>query len=138
MIKEINCTEAWSLLKNDPNSYLVDVRTKEEWLNGRADLSSLNKKLITISWLFYNNNEIKYNGSFFSELSQYIDNKKNKILFICKSGVRSRAAAAAAFDVGFVSCYNIIGGFNNNNNNSCNSWAGSQEDWQAARLPSTS
>jgi rhodanese-related sulfurtransferase len=37
--------------------------------------------------------------------------KEALVLFICRSGGRSHAAAAAATQAGFTTCYNVLEGF---------------------------
>lgn len=102
-MKEIESNIALDLLKKDANSTLIDVRTKEEWDNVRADLSSINKSpiLVTIS------NDL---DNFRNELENYIPNKENKILFFCRSGSRSKIAADFAKQNGYSKSYNISDG----------------------------
>jgi rhodanese-related sulfurtransferase len=40
--------------------------------------------------------------------------KDDVLLFLCRSGVRSRSAAAAATQAGYAQCYDILDGFEGN------------------------
>ena len=50
------------------------------------------------------------NQQFISELQRQVAPDAT-ILFLCRSGVRSRSAASAALDAGFTKAYNILEGF---------------------------
>jgi rhodanese-related sulfurtransferase len=103
--KNITGKEAWDLLKSDQNSFLVDVRSQDEWDSvGIPDLTSLKKKLIKITWL-------ANDPGFLSQLQVAIPNKNSQIIFLCRGGVRSGAAAEKALESGYKHSYNLIGGF---------------------------
>ena len=94
--------EAWLCLKSDPSCYLIDVRTDQEWRTvGVPDLSSIAKKLVMLS----------LQENFVKELMSIIPDKNSKLLFICRSGIRSNTAAHNAFKDGYLNSYNILGGF---------------------------
>jgi len=104
-MKNITAQETFDLLKTEDNSFLVDVRTEAEWNSvGYPDLSNLNKNLIKITW---SQDEVK----FAKELENSITDREAKIIFICKAGMRSAAAANAAMSAGYHHCYNLVGGF---------------------------
>ena len=53
-IKNISSRECFEKLSIEVNSQLIDVRTKPEWIYvGVPDLSSINKKVIFVSWQVY-------------------------------------------------------------------------------------
>ena len=53
-IKNISSQECFEKLSIEVNSQLIDVRTKPEWIYvGVPDLSSINKKVIFVSWQVY-------------------------------------------------------------------------------------
>jgi len=54
------------------------------------------------------------------------------ILFLCRSGARSRAAAIAMTELGFARCYNIAGGFEGDLDGERHRGVGG---WKAAGLP---
>lgn len=125
-------TEAWSSLKAEPNSYLIDVRTSAEWrFVGTPDLSSLNKKTVCIEWRELP--EMNINQDFALELSKNITDKNSKIYFLCKTGGRSTEAAMAMNKEGYKNCYNVLGGFEGEANQ--NSQRGTKTGWKASSLP---
>ncbi len=102
--------EAWAQLQSDPETVLIDVRSSAEWtFVGVPDLSSIGGRLITQSWQIYPAMEI--DGSFIPKLKAEGLKADQPLLFLCRSGVRSVAAATLATALGFRRCYNIVGGF---------------------------
>ncbi|MEH6404354.1 MAG: rhodanese-like domain-containing protein [Sneathiella sp.] len=107
---DVTVLQAWTLLKDNPDSILVDVRTNAEWaFVGQPDLSSLNKQVIPISWVLFPN--MSPNENFISDLKNHHSNQNAPILFLCRSGVRSIAAAISATHAGYEQCYNVLAGF---------------------------
>lgn len=107
---DVTVLQAWEMLKDSQNTVLVDVRTNAEWsFVGLPDLSSLGKKVQPVSWVLFP--DMSPNIRFIDELTQSLPNKDATVLFLCRSGVRSIAAAIAATNTGIGPCYNILGGF---------------------------
>lgn len=116
VVSDVLPHEAWEALKSEPNTVLVDVRTRSEWSYvGVPDLDELNKKLIRVEWLAFP--EMSVNPEFTGELfSSFGDRFPDKIFFICRSGVRSMDAAEYVSEVlGEIGrktrCYNVEEGF---------------------------
>ena len=135
-IKEINPLEAWEILKNDPNSTLIDVRTKAEFdFVGIADLRKIGKTPILLPWMNYPHMQI--DTEFNYKLQEILSTKspdQNTLLFLCRSGGRSLQAAKSAALLGY-QCYNIINGFEGDANTSghrgqTNGWKASNLDWR--------
>lgn len=114
-IVDFSSSQCWDFLqKNQVNSYLIDVRSKEEWQEtGIPDLSSLKNNTKLISWLFFTPS-IHKNDNFIEKLNHDIPDKKVNLIFICKSGGRSRQAAEAASNNGYENIFNINDGFEGN------------------------
>ena len=95
--------EAFELLSLAPGSKLVDVRTRAEleWV-GRVPGS------VEIEWQSWPTGQL--NPSFFNELEKQID-KESLVMFLCRSGARSHAAAMSAKQSGFLTVYNVLEGF---------------------------
>ena len=82
-IQCISSKQCFERLSEESSSYLVDVRTKPEWLFvGLPDLQSLNKQTICVSWNVYPNMEINVN--FESEILESGINKQDVIFLIWK------------------------------------------------------
>ena len=101
---------AWDLLSKESGAALVDVRCQPEWsFVGVPDLSGLGKRLLTLSWQTYPT--MAANPDFVAQVSKAAPDRDAPLLFLCRSGVRSRAAAEAMTAAGYRRCYNIKEGF---------------------------
>ena len=109
-IKNISSRECFEKLSIEVNSQLIDVRTKPEWIYvGVPDLSSINKKVIFVSWQVYP--EMGTNKFFENQILESNIIKDNNLYFICRSGNRSNNAAEFLASRGFSNCFNVIDGF---------------------------
>ena len=111
---DISASEAFSILQEDSASVLVDVRTKAEWnYVGAPDLSSLGKQTLLIEWQEFPS--MNLNQNFTATLEKALHDQgvaaDAPILFLCRSGARSRAAAIALTQAGHTRCFNIADGF---------------------------
>ena len=112
-IKNISSRECFEKLSIEVNSQLIDVRTKPEWIYvGVPDLSSINKKVIFVSWQVYP--EMKINKFFENQILESNIKKDYNLYFICRSGNRSNNAAEFLTSRGFSHCFNVIDGFEGN------------------------
>ena len=110
MVQNIPPTQTWEALRTDPKARLVDVRTNAEWAYvGLPDLSETGQDPILIPWQFFPTMQV--NPAFLDSMREAGLTPTNKIYFLCRSGVRSLAAAAAALQAGFPAAYNILDGF---------------------------
>jgi rhodanese-related sulfurtransferase len=102
--------QAWDLLSADPGAALVDVRTRAEWSYvGVPDLGPLGRAAVLVEWVGYPDGEP--NPAFLDELAAAGVETAAPVLFLCRSGVRSKAAAAAARSAGYAKVYNVTEGF---------------------------
>ena len=117
--------EAYAVLLADTNAKLVDVRCRAEldWV-GRIP------NAIEIEWATYP--EMKPNPGFLAQLEQQVS-KVTPVLFICRSGARSNAAATLATQSGYSDCYNIMEGFEGDQNSEKH--RNETNGWRAAELP---
>jgi rhodanese-related sulfurtransferase len=104
--------EAFALLHGDPGVKLIDVRTlaERDWV-GRVILPE--PQHLAIQWSMYPGGA--QNPDFMSQLEQQA-NRNDTLLFLCRSGVRSRYAAKLATENGFTNCYDILEGFEGDRN----------------------
>jgi rhodanese-related sulfurtransferase len=133
---DISATEAWDILKNDPKAQLVDVRTMAEWnFVGLPDLASLGRGVHCVEWQQFPAGSI--NPEFVEEASGALGNagagKDTLVLFICRSGGRSRAAAIAMAEAGYQKSFNVAGGFEGDLDGERH--RGKRNGWKAASLP---
>jgi len=89
-----NPEETWSGLADKPGAILVDVRTNAEWsFVGIPDLSPVNKQAMLIEWKQFPT--MSQNEDFASTLMENLNGTApTDVYFLCRSGVRSLAAAA--------------------------------------------
>lgn len=99
--------EAWNKLEQ--GAILVDVRTEGEWAHiGIPDTKATDNDPLFIQWTFPGGIP---NPDFISDLNQQApEDRSTELVFLCRSGQRSIAAAIAATQAGFTS-YNVLEGF---------------------------
>ena len=106
--------DAYGILAGDATSTLIDVRTQAEWdYVGVPDLSSLGKTALFLEWQTFPSMQV--DERFVARLSTVLETAGVKrgapLVFICRSGVRSRHAAIAMTDAGWTPCFNVSDGF---------------------------
>lgn len=99
--------EAWAKLEE--GAILVDVRTEGEWAHiGIPDTKATENDPLFIPWTFPGGIA---NPEFIEQLKQQApEDAGAELVFLCRSGQRSIAAAVAATQAGFTS-YNVLEGF---------------------------
>lgn len=99
--------EAWAKLEE--GAVLVDVRTEGEWAHiGIPDTKATENDPLFIQWTFPGGIP---NPDFIEQLRQQApEDPGTELVFLCRSGQRSIAAAIAATRAGFTS-YNVLEGF---------------------------
>jgi rhodanese-related sulfurtransferase len=99
--------EACALLQEHAAVKLVDVRTlaERDWV-GRVILPE--PQHLAVQWSLYPGGA--QNPEFMKQLEQQA-NRNDTLLFLCRSGVRSRYAAKLATENGFAHCFDILEGF---------------------------
>ena len=128
---DLNPQKAWDLLKSE-DTYLIDCRTSAEWnFVGVPDLSSLNKDAYFIEWQTYP--LMEKNNSFLREVANLGITKESKVIFICRSGARSRSAAEFLTNHGYKFCYNFIEGFEGSHDS--DGHRGKVSGWKHSKLP---
>ncbi|MEO7070596.1 MAG: rhodanese-like domain-containing protein, partial [Nostocoides sp.] len=107
---DVTPQETYADLQADPDAVLVDVRTIAEWnYVGLPDLSGIGKRVVTVEWQRYPDGQV--NAAFVDQLGEAGIQAGAPLYFLCRSGVRSKAAAAAATDAGLGPAYNVLDGF---------------------------
>lgn len=133
---DITPVEAWSFLADEPSAQLVDVRTAPEWAYvGVPTLETLGKQPVLLQWQVYPAMEVAtdFVARLSGELRKSGIEPSAALMFLCRSGVRSRAAAVAMTLAGWTRCYNVAGGFEGPLNNERH--RGGTSGWKAAGLP---
>ena len=118
-------TEAYELMQKAPGAKLIDVRTRAEWdFVGRVPGS------VPIEWQTYPNSQP--NPTFLDDLKAQTE-KDAIVMFLCRSGARSHAAASAASQIGYSRSYNVLQGFEGDKD--AQGHRASVGGWQFAGLP---
>ena len=104
---------------------LVDVRRKPEWeYVGRPP------DAVLIEWNIYPSGR---NLDFTAELQAQVPDKTAPVLFMCRSGQRSDAAAKAALEQGYTQAFNVLEGFEGDKD--AEGHRNTVGGWKVARLP---
>ncbi len=133
---DVAVEEAWRVLQEDSNAILIDVRTNAEWsFVGVPDISASGKQLHCIEWQSFPTMNV--NDDFAASTAEAIKgaggSESTNLFFLCRSGVRSRAAAIALTQAGFSAAHNVAGGFEGDLN--AERHRGRSNGWKAAGLP---
>jgi rhodanese-related sulfurtransferase len=104
---DLSPQDAWAKLEQ--GAVLVDVRTEGEWAHiGIPDTKATENDPLFIQWTFPGGIP---NPDFIDQLKlQAPEDTDVELVFLCRSGVRSVAAAIAATQAGFTA-YNVLEGF---------------------------
>lgn len=124
--------QAWDRLATDPHAVLVDVRTTAEWsFVGMPDLTGIGKQVVPIEWTTFPQGTP--NNGFPEELRARVPEEAT-VLFLCRSGGRSMAAADAAERLGYARAYNVVEGFegdvDDEGHRAVNGWKNSDLPWR--------
>ena len=95
-------------------SVLIDVRTKAEWaFVGAPDIQALGKTPFFLEWQTYPSMEVDANfaGRLEGLLKSAGVERGASLVFLCRSGARSRHAAVAMTNAGWAPCFNVSDGF---------------------------
>ena len=115
MIRQLMAKDIRSYLMAEPNSVLLDVRTKEEWNTiGKPDGEKIGLKTYFLSIQF--GDERIFNENFIQEFKNLAINQDKNILIICRSGARSQFAAELLTKENYT-CVNISDGFEGDQEN---------------------
>lgn len=129
---DVSSEQAWEMLAQDADAVLIDVRTPAEWaFVGVPDLAILDRQPHFVSWQHYPS--MDKNIDFVGGIEALGIERTQTLLFLCRSGARSRAAATEVTAHGFVRAFNISDGFEGGLDEKGH--RGRQEGWKASGLP---
>src|ERR1700761_4131314 len=113
----IDVPAAWELLKAEPKAQLIDVRTAAEWTYvGLPDIADLGREVHTIEWQTFPSGAInpEFAAVTAGEMQRQGVSTDTPLLFLCRSGARSKSAAMTMARAGYTRAYNVAGGFEGN------------------------
>ena len=95
IVSECSPEAAWEAVQADDKAHIIDVRTVPEWAHvGAPELGDKSYKLHFVSWQLAP--DMRINPDFLTELAAEDIPDDAKLYFLCRSGVRSLAAAGLA------------------------------------------
>ncbi|MBH0238732.1 rhodanese-like domain-containing protein [Methylobrevis albus] len=113
---DIDVADLWAQLQAGTGAVLVDVRTRAEWaFVGVPDLGSVGPAPVLAEWQRYP--AMDRAPEFVAEVGAELDRRGaapgsgTPVYFLCRSGARSAAAAAAMTAAGYGPCFNVTDGF---------------------------
>ena len=129
---DLTARESWELLQRDAKATLVDVRSQAEWeFVGVPDLQSVGRSVVLVPWQIYPG--MRPNPEFAAQLRAAGVTNDGPVIFLCRSGARSKAAAIAMTAQGYSRCYNLAGGFEGPHDGARH--RGTVDGWKATGLP---
>ena len=131
---DVSPSKTWQMLES--GAHLIDVRTAAEWTYvGLPDLDDAMNEPLLIEWQSFP--AMQVNAGFADALGDELErrgvSRDRPLLFLCRSGVRSLAAARAMTGRGWNAAYNIEGGFEGVPDD--DGHRGRTNGWKAAGLP---
>jgi rhodanese-related sulfurtransferase len=132
----LSVQDGWKLLETHPKAQLIDVRTIAEWnYVGLPDLSGIGRDVHRVEWQSFPAMTINpdFVAATVAAVKRAGAGNDTPLLFICRSGVRSRAAAIAMTQAGFTQAYNVAGGFEGDLDDQRH--RGKRNGWKSAGLP---
>lgn len=129
---DVTPSDTFERLTGDDRAVLVDCRTQAEWSYvGVPDLAPIGKSVIPIEWSRFPDGAI--NADFITQLEEAGVDRSAPVFFLCRSGVRSKAAASAATAAGWTAAHNISDGFEGPSDEAGH--RGTRSGWKVAGLP---
>ena len=104
MIENLDPKQSWALLQENSAAVMVDVRTAIE-----HSFVGHPPEAIHVAWKELPGMQL--NEQFVAQVEGKVVDKSVPVLLLCRSGVRSVAAAKALEDAGFKRLINIVEGF---------------------------
>lgn len=135
-VADVSVEETWRRLASDPDSVLIDVRTRAEWaFVGLPDLSSIGKQPVLLEWQQFPTSVV--DQDFAQRLTELLEQagvgKSAELLFLCRSGGRSLMAARVMVGAGYTCCRNVAHGFEGGLDPTRH--RGQVDGWKARGLP---
>jgi rhodanese-related sulfurtransferase len=129
---DIEPSDAYERLGTNVDAVLVDVRTESEWAYvGTPDLAEVGKTVILVTWPVGTDQSPAV--TFLDALRRAGVREDQTVLFICRSGARSRLAAIVATASNYPEAYNVTHGFEGPPNE--DGHRGTTTGWKSDNLP---
>ena len=133
---EVTPSECWAQLHSEDPAILIDVRTRAEWAYvGLPALPAGTQPMIGQEWQVFPEMAIDpgFVTALTSRLKELGATTDSQLCFLCRSGVRSLAAARAMAAAGYTRSFNVTGGFEGDPDEEQH--RGNRNGWKAEGLP---
>ena len=137
-VDQLAPADAYAALREDPDSALVDVRTRAEVaFVGGPDPDALDRPVALVEWVEFPSGQP--NSRFVEDLKSALGGRlPGRLFFLCRSGARSLAAARlvaerAREEGAAVECVNVAEGFEGDLDEEGH--RGTVNGWKVAGLP---
>lgn len=133
---DLTVRQCWDLLGESDDTFLIDVRTSAEWAYvGLPKLASGMRDLILQEWQLFP--QMSVDQQFSDKLQAVLmtagADANSTLCFLCRSGVRSLAAAVEMTATGYRNTFNVTGGFEGDLDEYGH--RGARNGWKAEGLP---
>jgi rhodanese-related sulfurtransferase len=107
---DVSPCDAYAAVTGDGDALLLDCRTRPEWVYvGVPDLEQSGRTTAFVEWQTYP--EGRVNSDFVEQARAAGATPGREVYVLCRSGVRSIAAAEALTAAGLGPAYNVLDGF---------------------------
>jgi rhodanese-related sulfurtransferase len=116
VVKKILSIDAYDRLKTWPDTFLIDIRTREEYqFTGHPENAYLFPYMMMTGKLIKADDRYEYqynlkNTDFLTEINK-VFKKTDNLLIICRDGKRSALAAKELAEDGFINVFDVEDGF---------------------------
>jgi rhodanese-related sulfurtransferase len=133
---DVSVGDCWSALSDDPDAFLIDVRTTAEWTYVGVPATPAGARPVTLAeWQTFPTMGV--DPAFAERLGGHVresgGTSDSRLYFLCRSGARSMASAAAMTAAGFRHCFNVADGFEGPLD--AHGHRGTTAGWKAEGLP---
>lgn len=130
-IPDASASDSYRALRSNPDTRMVDVRTRAEWAYvGVPDLGTPADPLL-LEWQMFPTMQV--DPRFGEALERACPDKTTALYFLCRSGVRSLAAAREMRARGYTRVFNVKDGFEGPPD--AEGHRGTVAGWKASGLP---
>lgn len=130
-VMEASPKDAYDAIQYEATAQLVDVRTRAEWSYVGVPMLGPRREPILLEWQSFP--QMAVNPEFGPTLQSVCPDTSAPLYFLCRSGVRSHAAAQLMGSMGYANVFNVVDGFEGPPDE--NGHRGNRAGWKADGLP---
>lgn len=132
---DVTVGACWEAVSQQADAFLIDVRTSAEWTYVGFPRLPASERQLFQEWQVFPSMAVdpRFAEKVAARIAELGGSEASKLYFLCRSGVRSMASAAALTAAGFQHCYNVLDGFEGPPDDEGH--RGTTAGWKAADLP---